>query len=130
MSVPQISREHWQALFDINTGSVPIKKRGHGKPVAKVMDAWAAAIPDFSEADLSGELDESPSNHAVGERDALIGQEKAGCGGPGMKLISSPKIMLEIFHSGRMQRNQSGLAELGQPNGQEFLIEINVATPR
>ena len=73
MGMPQISREHRQALFDINTGSVPIKERGYRKPVAKVMDAWAAAIPDFSEADLSGKFDESPSDHAVRERDALIG---------------------------------------------------------
>lgn len=78
MGMSQKSREHRQALFDINTGSVPIKKRGHRKAVAKIMDARAAAIPDFSEADFAGEFDESPSDHAVGERYALIGQEKAG----------------------------------------------------
>jgi hypothetical protein len=27
-----------------------------------------------------------------------------------------------------MQGNQAGLAELGQPNGQKLLIEINVAS--
>jgi hypothetical protein len=123
----QIGGEHRQALFDINTGSVPMQKRGYRKSVTNVMDAWAEAIPDFSQADLTGEFDESPSDHASGERSALIGQEKVGCGGSGVELIAPSKILLEIFNSGSMQRNQAGLAELGQSNGQGFLVEINVA---
>lgn len=77
MSMSQIGREHRQALFDINTGSVPMKKRGHRKSMAKIMNAWTAAIPDFSKTDLTGELDESPSDHTAGERYSLIGQEKS-----------------------------------------------------
>lgn len=128
MGMAQIGGEHRQALFDIDTGSVPMQKRAYRKAVAKVMDARAEAIPDFSQADLAGNFDESPSNHAVGEWDTLLGQKKAGCRGSGVELIAPSKILLEIFNSGSMQRNQAGLAELGQPNGQDFLIEINVAT--
>jgi hypothetical protein len=128
MGMSQIGREHRQALFDINTGSVPMQKRGYRKSVAKVMNAWAEAIPDFSEADLAGEFDECPSDHAVGERCTLIGQEKAGCDRSGVKLIASLKIQFKFFHGGRMQGDQAGLVELGQPNSQEHLIKINVAT--
>jgi hypothetical protein len=114
-------------LFDINTGSIPIKKCDHCKPVAEIMDAWTAVIPNVSEADLTGDFDESPPNHAICERDTLIGQEKAGCGGSEVKLIPSLKILLEIFNSGWVQGNQPEFAKLGQTNGQEFLIKIDVA---
>ena len=80
MGMSQIGGKYRQALFDINTGSVPMQKRGYRKSVAKVMDAWTEAIPDFSETDLAGEFNESPSDYVVGERCSLIGQKKVGCG--------------------------------------------------
>ena len=128
MGMSHIGREHRQALFNINAGLIPMEKRGHRKPVPKVMDARAEAISNFSQADLAREFDKSPTDHAVGEGCAPVGQEKAGRGWPGIKLVPPIEIQSKLFHSGRMQGNQAGLAELGQPNGQEILIEINVIT--
>ncbi|MGW8222794.1 MAG: hypothetical protein ACWGP1_11675 [Syntrophobacteria bacterium] len=99
MDMSQVGREHRQALFDIDTGSVPIKKRGHRKSMAKIMNAWTTAIPDFPKTDLAGELNESPSDHTVSKRYALIRQEEVGCGGSRPKLIETPKILLEVLHS-------------------------------
>jgi hypothetical protein len=127
MGMSQIGREHRQALFNIKAGLVPMEKGGHGKSVPQVMEAWTEAIPDFSQTDLAREFDEGPADHAVGQRCALVGQEKAGREMPGIKFIPPMEIPLELFHGGRMQRNQAGLAELGQPNGQESLFEINVS---
>ena len=102
MGMSQIGGKYRHALFDINTGSVPMQKRGYRKPVAKIMDARAEAIPGFSEAGLAGEFDESPSDHAVSKRCTLIGQEKARCGRSRVKLITSFKIELELSYGERM----------------------------
>ena len=78
MGVPQVGREHRQALFDIHTGSIPIENGGHGKSVPKIMEAWAEAVRGLSQADLAREFDERLARHPVRERAASVGKEEAG----------------------------------------------------
>ena len=73
MGMAQISGKHRYPLFDINAGLVPVDERAHRKSVAKVMDPRPEAISSLSQTDLATKSDESPTDHAVGERRALIG---------------------------------------------------------
>lgn len=72
MGVAQKSGEHRQTLFDINTRTVPMNKCGHRKSMAKVMQAWTESISVLSQAGLVRQLDESITDHAVGQSSALI----------------------------------------------------------
>ncbi len=78
MGMSHVGREHRQALFNINTGLVPMEQGGHGESVPKVMKAWTEAIPDLSQTDLAREFDEGPADHAVGQWCTLVRQEEAG----------------------------------------------------
>src|SRR5271165_5636563 len=73
----EIGGQLWQALLDIYAVTIPAQQRCHGQAVAKVVKARPMGIIGTAQTDLTGKLDESPTNGPFRQTCAALRKEEA-----------------------------------------------------
>ena len=126
VSVPQEGGEYGQTLFDIDATAISMEECGHSKVMSEIVKPGSGAVSQVAESDLPRELNKRPSDHTLGQRPSLVGEEETRRRYLRETLIPELGVATEHRDGGRMEWYQARLAELGEADRQERLSQVNV----
>src|ERR1700693_258962 len=117
----QVGRQNGQAALHVLTGPIPLDQSFHCKSMTKIVKAWPMTIRRATQPDLPRQgVKRAPDLSAIQPSPTPRYEEARS---PlGERVIPPRRIVGEHFTCGWMNGNQTGLAELGAPNGENTFL--------
>jgi hypothetical protein len=127
--VPEVGGQHREPRVPVCAGVVGVGHGAHRHRVSEIVSPWPAGRGACPQAGVSCELEEREV-HAVVDQPGAGGGDEHGWGArfrAWVEPATPPQIVVERVDRGRVQRHQSGLAELRVAHDQQPAFPIDVA---
>ena len=128
MRMPQVRRQFGKFPLDVDPSTIPVNEDAGGEPMPHVMQPGTVAVAATwrAKADLARNLGKIVSRGPVGHTTAVFREEEGRCGRPANNPFPLSRVIDEDSTGRVMQGDESRLAELRPPNGDDPLLQIHV----
>lgn len=110
----------------VDPGAIEAEQTGTGERVPNVVQPGPAPLRASLESSIAGDEREGVLDSHIDESFAHGGYEEARCLGSGTQPVAHHRVGLESLDRTRMQWQLSALVELGVPDNEYAVVEIDV----